>query len=149
MIEGEEGDERDVEMYQSAINPTLFVNGEESDPDEMDGEIHACLGRIERSLGRPAQTSPCPILCCVRKNAITCSEVLAVLADDAGSEVLIMEDLPAKTMTAKTMMAKTMTVPAKKDDELKSDPMRLTKRSIPAIEGTKRACRLNPKYFNE
>jgi len=43
LIEGKEGDEQDMEMYQSAINPTLFINGKELDPDEMDSEIHACL----------------------------------------------------------------------------------------------------------
>ncbi len=44
LIEGEEGDERDVEMYQSVIDPMLFVDGKELEPDEMDSEIHACLG---------------------------------------------------------------------------------------------------------
>jgi len=44
LIKGKEGNEQDVEMYQSVIDPMLFIDGEESDPDEMDGEIHACLG---------------------------------------------------------------------------------------------------------
>jgi hypothetical protein len=34
-------------MYQSAIDPTLFINGKESDPNEMDGKIHACLRQLE------------------------------------------------------------------------------------------------------
>lgn len=47
LIEGEEGDKQDVEMYQSAIDPTLFINGKESDPNEMDGKIHAHLGQLD------------------------------------------------------------------------------------------------------
>lgn len=31
-------------MYQSVIDPMVFIDGEELDPNELDGEIHACLG---------------------------------------------------------------------------------------------------------
>lgn len=47
MVEGEEGDEGDVEMYQRAIDPALFSDGEESDPDKMGSNIHKHLGCIE------------------------------------------------------------------------------------------------------
>jgi hypothetical protein len=104
LIEGKEGNEQDMEMYQSAIDPTLFINGKESEPDEMDGKIHAHLGQLEQSPGRPPQTSPCPISHHMCKNAITHSNVLTVLANEARSK-----DLPGKTRTAKTATGKTAT----------------------------------------
>ncbi len=94
------------------------------------------------------------------KNAITCSDVLAVLADEARSKDLLAKTVTAKTGTAKTgtaktttgktRTAKTTTVPATDDDEPKPHPTTSTmKRFIPVMEGSKRAHRPNCKYLNE
>lgn len=125
----------------------------------------------------------------MHKNAITHSNVLAILTDEARSEDLLGKTTTgktvtgktatgktmtgktamgktvmgktmmgktttgktatAKTTTAKTATAKTATVPATNDNELKSHPTTSTKRFVPAMEGMKRVCRLNPKYLNE
>jgi hypothetical protein len=115
----------------------------------------------------------------MHKNAITHSNILTILANEARSK-----DLPGKTTTAKTTTGKTttgktvtgktttgktttgktatgktattkttttktMTMPATNDNELKSCPTTSTKRFIPAMEGMKRVHRPNPKYLNE
>lgn len=115
----------------------------------MDSKIHARLGRLERSPGRPPQTSPRPISRHVRKNAITRSDVLAVLANEAGSEVLIAEDLPGKTTTAKTKTAKTATAKTATAKTATAKTATAKTATVPAMEGMKRVRRPNPKYLNE